>query len=167
MALTDKINIVIRNAARDCAFKCSKKIPKELNMFILAAHQVKNADNAFLSTWPDTWSDYDDNIINETMWYALELYNHHYAPDNNLIEDENVLQKQFIKFYNTIFRQARALATCFGDGFEPVEKMMINIARAIGDKKSESADAAYTEDYYDGFNSPYGEFAKQVFKYLE
>lgn len=167
MSLTDKINIVIRNAARNCAFKCTKKIPKELDMFLRAAHQVENADNYFLSTWPDTWPDHDDEIINETMWYALELYNDHYAPDNNLLEDEEAMQKQFIKFYNTVFKQANSISDYFEEGFEPVYQMMIAIAKATGGKKTEITDAPYTEDYYDGFNSPYIEFAKQVFKYLE
>jgi hypothetical protein len=167
MSLTDKINIVIRNAARDCAFKCTKKIPKELDMFLLAAHQVKNADSVFLSNWPDTWGDQDDEIINATMWYALELYNDHYAPDNNLMEDEEAIQKQFIKFYNIVFKQARSIAVYFDQSFNPVVDMMLNIAKATGAKKSEASEAPYNEVYFDGFTSPYTEFAKQVFKYLE
>ena len=138
MALTDKINIVIRNAARDCAFKCSKKIPKELNMFLVAAHQVENADSTFLCAWPDSWGDYDDDIINETMWTALEIYNDRYAPDNNLLEDEDAMQKQFIKFYNTVFKQARAITVYFDQSFNPVVDMMLNIAKATGAKKNRS-----------------------------
>lgn len=165
MSLIDKINIIVRNAARACAFECAKKMPKEFSMFVLAARETE-AGKIFLGTWPDTWPDHEDDSINETMWLALDFYFDQYDPESSLTEDESVMQKQFIKFYNTVFKQGRNIASIFDNHFGPVETMMRDIARATGGKKTEVSDAPYTEDFYDGVSNTYMEFAKQVFKYL-
>lgn len=165
MSLTDKINVIIRNAARDCAFKCAKKMPEELRAFVYAAQQSESG-NHFLSTWPDTWPDADDELINEVMWSGFELFCEQHMPDVNLEEDENVTQKHFMKYYNTVFKQANAIADYFDEGFNPIHKMMTAIGRALNLKSTELHDAPYDESYFDDMNSTYHAYAIQVFKYL-
>lgn len=165
MSLVDKISVVIRNAARDCAFKCAKKMPEELRTFIYAAHQTEGG-NLFLETWPDTWRDADDEALNNIMWPAFELYCEQHMPDVNLEEDESVTEKQFIKYYNAVLKQGRKIADYFEEDFNSIHDMMSAIGSALGLKSTELHDVPYNETFFDDMNSAYNAYATQVFKYL-
>lgn len=166
MSLIDKVNVLIRKAARDCAFKCSKKIPLELNAFLQAVQGSDDARQIFFTVWPDAWADQPDEAIDDVMDVAFQMFIDTHMPDISVEENDDVVQKHFLKYYNTVFKQGKVLARNFDSHFKQVSDAMETIAQLTGSKYKDYQDAPHDPEFFDDEMSAYQTFAAQVYQYI-
>lgn len=165
MSLIDKVNTLIRKVARDCALKCSKKIPPEFSAFLQAVQQSEESQ-IFFTEWPDAWPEQPDEIIDEVMERAFQIFCQVAMPDLTVEENDDVIQKYFLKFYSAVFKQGKSIARDFNSHFKTINNAMETIAQTIGSKYKDYQDAPHDPEFFDDEMSAYQAFAMQVYQYI-